>query len=66
MKTVGFIILRHVNNEITNKYWITCIESIRQFYPDNDILIIDDNSDYNFITSPELYKTTSEYPKRST
>lgn len=67
MKTVGFIILRHVNNEITNKYWITCIESIRQFYPDNDILIIDDNSDYNFITNETLYKTTiinSEYPKR--
>ena len=23
-KQIGFIILRHVNNEVTNKYWIKC------------------------------------------
>jgi hypothetical protein len=59
MPSFGFIILRHVNNETTNKYWINCIKSIRQYYPDN--------SDYNFITNEKLYKTTiinSEYPKR--
>lgn len=67
MEELGFIILRHVNNEKTNKYWIHSYNCIRQFYPENHILIIDDNSNYNFITNESLYKTTiinSEYPKR--
>lgn len=67
MTTYGFIILRHVNNELTNKYWITCVNSVRQYYPENIILIIDDNSDYNYITNEPLYNTiviNSEYPKR--
>ena len=67
MKEIGFIILRHVNNNLTNKYWIKCVNSIRTYYPENNILIIDDNSDYNFITNEQLYKTTiinSAYPKR--
>ena len=67
MKELGFIVLRHVNNEETNKYWIHCYNSIRQHYPENKILIIDDNSNYNFITNETLYKTTvinSEYPGR--
>ena len=66
-KQFGFIILRHVNNELTNKYWINCVNSIRQYYPENNILIIDDNSNYEYITEETLYKTTiinSEYPKR--
>ncbi len=44
----GFIILRHVNSETTNKYWIECYNCIRKYY-NNKIIIIDDNSDYNFI-----------------
>ena len=66
-KQIGFIILRHVNNELTNKYWISCVNSIRQYYPENNILNIDDNSNYEYITEETLYKTTiinSEYPKR--
>ena len=66
-KQFGFIILRHVNNELTNKYWINCVKSIRLYYPENNIIIIDDNSDYKYITYEPLYKTTiinSEYPKR--
>lgn len=39
MTELGFIILRHVNNERTNKYWI---HSMQNFYPENKILIIDD------------------------
>jgi hypothetical protein len=65
--TVGFIILRYVNNNLTNKYWIKSYNSIRQYYPENHIIIIDDNSNYDFITNKKLYKTTiikSEYPKR--
>ena len=63
----GFIVLRHVNNELSNKYWIKCVNSIRQYYPENNILIIDDNSNYEYITEEKLYKTTiinSEYHKR--
>jgi len=64
---IGFIILRYVNSELTNNYWIYCYDCIRQFYPENSIIIIDDNSDYDFITDKNLYKTTiiqSEYPRR--
>lgn len=65
--TIGFIILRHVNSELTNKFWIISYERIRHFYPENHIIIIDDNSKQNFITDKNLYKTTiinSEYHKR--
>lgn len=67
MSDIGFIILRHVNNELSNKYWIHCINCIRRFYPENKIIIIDDNSNYDFVTKMEPYNTTviqSEYPKR--
>ena len=67
MSEFGFIVLRHVNSEKSNKYWINCINCIRQFYPENKILIIDDNSNYSFIKDEKLYKTTiinSEYHKR--
>jgi hypothetical protein len=66
-QTIGFIILRHVNNDITNKYWIHSYNCIRKYYKENKILIIDDNSNYNFITDEKLYNTTiinSEYIKR--
>ena len=55
---IGFIILRYVNSELTNKYWINCYNSIRKYYPENTILIIDDNSDYQYITDEIFYKTT--------
>ena len=72
-KEIGFIILRHVNSAKTNQYWKECYRCIRYFYPLNKILIIDDNSDTNFLTcyantiEQELHNTTiiqSEYPKR--
>jgi hypothetical protein len=65
--TIGFIILRHVNSEKTNLYWQTCYDSIRKFYPENHIIIIDDNSNYEYITNKELYKVKyiqSEYHGR--
>jgi hypothetical protein len=67
METLGFIILRHVNNDSTNRYWIHCYECIRKYYPENFILIIYDNSEYKYITNEKMYKTyiiNSEYPKR--
>ena len=64
---VGFIILRHVNSIKTNKYWIECYNKIRLYYPNEKIIIIDDNSDYKFITKKELHNTIiiqSQFPKR--
>jgi hypothetical protein len=57
-ENLGFIITRHVTNEITNLYWIICISKIRQFYPENIIIVVDDNSDYKHIKnfSGELIK----------
>ena len=67
MQTFGFIILRHVNNENTNKYWIHSYNCIRKYYPENMIVIIDDDSNYDYIKNIELYKTNiikSEYKGR--
>ena len=67
MGTIGIIILRHVMWELTNKYWICCYDGIRRFYKENEFIIIDDNSNYDFITDKQLYKTTiiqSEYKGR--
>jgi hypothetical protein len=63
----GFIILRHVNNVLTNNYWIGCYACIRKFYPDHPIIIIDDNSEYNFVNNIPLNNATiiqSEYKQR--
>ena len=67
MDSYGFIITRHVNSEKTNKYWNKCVRCIRKFYPLRKIIIIDDNSNYQYITEKQLYKTqiiNSEYPGR--
>ena len=58
MNQTGFIILRHVNNQITNNYWNHCYDCIRKYYPENLIIIVDDNSKYDFINERILYKTT--------
>lgn len=59
--TLGFIVLRHVTSLDTDRYWKLCYERIRQYYPENEIIIIDDNSNYVYVdTAVEtlLYKTT--------
>ena len=64
---IGFIILRHISKQEHNLFWIECYDSIRKYYPENPIVIIDDNSNYNYITHKELYNCTiikSEFPKR--
>ena len=38
-----------------------CYECIRKFYPENDIVIIDDNSNQTFLTAKELYNTKIIY-----
>jgi hypothetical protein len=68
MTEIGFIMLRHVNNDLTNNYWNHCYECIRKYYPENLIMIIDDNSNYDYIKETHsLYKTiiiNGEYPRR--
>jgi hypothetical protein len=49
MNSFGFIITRHVNSEKTNKYWNHSVKCLRRLYPLNKIIIIDDNSNYNFV-----------------
>jgi hypothetical protein len=64
----GFIITRHVNSEQTNKYWNHSVKLLRTLYPLRKIIIIDDNSDKNYVKSFIDYKNIeiiqSEYPKR--
>lgn len=64
---IGFIILRKVVDSDTDKLWIRCYDSIRKFY-DNRILIIDDNSDYKYLTvNKDLINTSiiyTEYKNR--
>jgi len=65
--TFGFIMLRHVNNDETNQYWMHGYDCIRKYHPECDIVIIDDNSNYDYITHKDTYKVTvinGEYPGR--
>jgi hypothetical protein len=64
MENVGFIIVRHVNSDITNKYWQESYTCIRKFY-NNPIMIVDDNSNKEYLSNIELVNCTiinSEYP----
>ena len=68
MSNYGFIITRHVNSEKTNLYWNQCVKLIIKFYPLNQIIIIDDNSNQEFVKSDFEYTNLtiiqSEYPRR--
>lgn len=46
--TFCFIMLRHIENDIHNNFWIESYKSIRQFYK-NKIYILDNNSNFDFI-----------------
>jgi len=68
MANYGFIISRHVNSEKTNNYWNECVQCIQKFHWGIPIVIIDDNSNYDFVKSEREYQNVeivqSEYPKR--
>ena len=49
-KSFCFVILRHVRRPKYNQFWIEAYSCIRKLYPDNKIIIIDDNSNYEYIT----------------
>jgi hypothetical protein len=67
-KDYGFIITRHVNSEQTNNYWNQCVKLIRSFYPNKQIIVIDDNSNYSFVKADFDYKNVqiiqSQFPQR--
>jgi len=66
--SLGFIIVRHVNSKRIDEYWIRSLQCIRTWYPNHPIVIIDDNSNQEFIsTDIDLTNVTviqSEFPKR--
>jgi hypothetical protein len=55
---LGFILTRHVNSETTNKYWNESCRCIRKFYPTEHILIIDDNSNQDFVSENQIENVT--------
>jgi hypothetical protein len=71
MASFGFVMTRHVNSEISNHYWQEAYRCIRQNYPDALVLIIDDNSNPEYV---QIYPETplltnvwfiqSEFPGR--
>jgi len=64
----GFIVLRHVNSELTNEYWNQCVRCIRRFYPQRKIVVVDDNSNKDFVKADFEYRNIeyiqSEFPQR--
>jgi hypothetical protein len=54
--TFGFIMTRHVNSEKTNLYWNHSVKLLRSLYPNTKIIIIDDNSNQEYVKSEFNYK----------
>lgn len=65
--SLGFVIVRHVNSPTTNEYWIEAYHRIRRVYPQNWILIVDDNSIQSLVvwnfTLRRCKVIQSEFPK---
>lgn len=60
----GFIITRCVKTKLQDIYWQECYRCIRTYY-DEEIVIIDDNSDQSLVTTRSLINTRiiiSEFP----
>jgi hypothetical protein len=64
----GFVVLRNVISEDTNDYWNLCVKQINLLYPSSKIIIIDDNSNPEYVKelfelkNVEVYH--SKYKKR--
>jgi len=67
-RNFGFIITRHVNSKKTNYYWNINVSLINKFYPKKLIVIIDDNSNPEFVKPFHKYNNLiivkSEFPGR--
>jgi hypothetical protein len=69
IKKFGFILLRHINSFDTNKYWNQSVLLLNAYYPNIEIVIIDDNSNPIYLHSLHNHKNikaiiNSEYPAR--
>jgi hypothetical protein len=66
MNSFGFIITRHINSETTNKYWNQSVKLLRTLYPERKIVIIDDNSNQDYVKGDFDYENIiivkSEFP----
>lgn len=67
MTDLGFIIIRHINSEKTSQYWKECLRSIRRFYPNQLVMIIDDQSNQEMIDLRDIniencFFIRSEFP----
>src|SRR5688500_5116665 len=63
-QSIVFVILCHVRNHDDNRLWVRCYNSVREFYPETLIILIDDNSAVP-ISTHNLKNVTfirSEYP----
>lgn len=66
----GFIMVRHITNAKTEKYWLEYYNSIRKHY-NNKIIIIDDNSNplyvkkYDNLVNVEIIQAEEKYRKRA-
>jgi len=47
--TFGFVMIRHVCNEISDLYWKESYHCIRKWYPETPIMIVDDSSKKEFL-----------------
>ena len=54
MNNFGFIITRHVTSKTTNNYWNHSVKLLRTLYPLKKIVIIDDNSNQEFVKSEKV------------
>jgi len=62
----GFVILRHVKDASTNRFWQRAYAQVRLFHSE-PIIILDDNSNSAFLTPLEMVDTqiiSSEFPGR--
>lgn len=53
---MGIIITRHVNSKETNFYWNHNIKCLKRLYPNLKIVIIDDNSDKQYLKEFKKYE----------
>ena len=53
----GIVITRHVTSQASNRIWKKCLQQVRRFYPTEPVVIIDDNSNYEFVNTENVDMT---------
>ena len=60
---IGFILTRHVNSKLTNKYWIECVKQIRQIYKNN--IIMTEDQKFNHLINHKCTYCKCEYIEKN-